>query len=148
MTMHKRLISMAIVGFLLGSTTAVAASQLGIGSATAGTIRGCVGILGIVRIVPDGVNCVTSADPRRSETPISWTQGGPSGSIGDVGPTGPLGANGPAGSVGTGGGAGPDGGPGNGGAAGDTTANTVIFVPEPIYTGGPITSGSSHVLAC
>ena len=239
--MQKRFISIAVAGFLLGSTTAVAASQLGIGSATAGTVRGCVGILGIVRIIPDGVSCFTSTDPRRSETPISWTQGGPSGSIGDVGPTGPLGPNGPAGSVGTGGGAGPDGGPGNGGAggatgsdgadgapgelsgtfaspdgnytititdahvvlngpsgsitldatgvnvdalvvrvhgltttvtsdaltqvngalvslggsgctpiarAGDTTANTVIFVPEPIYTGGPITSGSSHVLAC
>ena len=87
--MQKRFISIAVAGFLLGSTTTVAASQLGIGSATAGTIRGCVGILGIVRIVPDGVNCVTSTDPRRTETPISWTQGGPSGAIGDVDPTGP-----------------------------------------------------------
>src|SRR5438552_4885287 len=101
MTMHKRLISIAVAGFLLGSTTAVAASQLGIGSATAGIIRGCVGILGIVRIIPDGVSCFTSTDPRRNETPISWTQGVPPGSIGDVGPTGQLGPTGPAGCLGT-----------------------------------------------
>ena len=239
--MQKRLISIAVAAFLLGSTTAVAASQLGVPSATAGTIRGCVGILGVLRIVPNGVNCFTSTDPRRNETPISWIQSGPSGALGNSGPTGPLGSIGPAGVIGAGGGLGQNGGPGNGGAdgatgsdgadgspgeltgifaspdgsysititddhiilsgpsgsitldatgvnvdalfvrvhgvtttvtsdgltqvtgalvsigssgctpiarRGDATSNTVIFVPEPIYSGGTISMGSTHVLAC
>src|SRR2546423_6357057 len=116
--MQKLLISIAVASILLGSSSAVAASQLGLASATAGTIRGCVSILAVLRIVPDGVSCVTSTDPRRNETPISWTQSGPSGAIGNTGPSGPLGPIGPSGLVGTSGGPGSDGGPGNGGAGG------------------------------
>src|SRR2546423_1667458 len=127
--MQKLLISIAVASILLGSTTAVAASQLGLASATAGTIRGCVSILAVLRIVPDGVSCVTSTDPRRNETPISWTQSGPSGAIGNTGPSGPLGPIGPSGLVGTSGGPGSDGGPGDGGAGGATGSDGADGAP-------------------
>jgi hypothetical protein len=83
--------------------------------ASAQQIYGCVGPLGVLRIVAANTPCL------RTETPLAWNVTGPQGPAGPAGPQGPAGAQGaqgPAGPIGATGATGASGAPGPQGPAG------------------------------
>ena len=69
-------------------------------SAQANTIRACVSVYGVLRVIGPTEAC------RNGETPIAWNTGG---AAGPAGPAGPAGVPGPAGAAGPAGPAGPQG---------------------------------------
>jgi hypothetical protein len=72
------------------------------------TYHGCVGPLGLLRVVGSAASC------RHGEHAITWSATGPRGPVGPAGPQGPKGDDGPQGD------AGPQGPQGNVGPQGDT----------------------------
>jgi len=78
--------------------------------ASDGSVRGCVGKKGAVRIVAAGKKCA------RGEKTVTWAQQGPAGTAGGAGAAGAAGTPGAKGETGE---RGPDGAPGQRGPQGD-----------------------------
>ena len=113
-----------------GSAFALIALVVGAGVAAAqppsGTIHGCVGVTGLLRVVGPTTNCGLL------ETSLEWNvQGppGPQGPAGPAGPTGATGAQGPAGPQGPEGPQGQQGPPGPSGVTGYQQVDVAVDIP-------------------
>jgi collagen type I/II/III/V/XI/XXIV/XXVII alpha len=108
---QRRDLVVGVLAFMIGSGSAVAASQLAtIGSD--GVIRACVQVNGVLRAIEPGETCKTGREGS-NETPVSWNV---AGAVGATGPMGPAGATGPQGATGATGAAGATGATGPAGA--------------------------------
>lgn len=133
-----RLVVVGVVAFVLGS----AAVAVGVGGipGTGGVIHGCyLAQTGALRVVPEGEAC------RRNEIALTWSQTGPAGATGPVGPSGvtgasgapgPEGPTGATGAPGPSGPPGPSGVPGPSGAAGPSGATGPSGPPTSLSVGG------------